>query len=179
VSTTAAPIRVEQADETGQTFLVDQNVASLARRLRWLGYDAVEDPAADDAMLVAHAGRTGRMLLTRDRGILRRRPVASGAVSALWLESDDPWQQLAQVVRDTGIDPVFYAFSRCVRCNVPLEATTREVAAAAVPPFVSQTQVHFTRCPSCGRFFWRGTHWDRMTKHLQACLGGSQRTQVG
>lgn len=179
MSITASPISVEQGGGAVPTFLVDQNVASLARRLRWLGYDAVEDPAADDAMLVAHAERTGRMLLTRDRGILRRRPVASGRVSALWLESDDPWQQLAQVVRDTGIDPVLYAFSRCVRCNVPLEATSREVAAAAVPPFVSQTQVHFTRCASCGRFFWRGTHWDRMREHLQAYLGASPRSHAG
>ncbi|HWE61752.1 MAG TPA: Mut7-C RNAse domain-containing protein [Chloroflexota bacterium] len=158
-------------DETpSPAFLVDQNVASLARRLRWLGYDAAEDPAADDARLVVRAELERRMLLTRDRGILQRRPVASGAVSALWLRSDDPWQQLAQVVQDTGIDPVRYAFSRCVRCNVPLEPAPPAVAVAAVPPFVARTQTQFTRCPNCGRFFWRGTHWQRMREHLQAHL---------
>lgn len=149
-------------------FLVDQNVASLARRLRWLGYDAAEDPGADDAALVAHARAEQRLLLTRDRGILQRRPVAEGAVAALWIASDDPWQQLAQVVRDAHLDPERYAFSRCVRCNVALEAVPRDVAIAAVPPFVAQTQEHFTRCPRCGRFFWRGTHWQRMRAQLRA-----------
>jgi uncharacterized protein with PIN domain len=162
----------------GPRFLVDQNVASLARRLRWLGYDAADDPAADDPALVARAGRERRMLLTRDRGILRRQPVAAGAVAALWLVSDDPWQQLAQVVRETGIDAERYAFSRCVRCNVPLEAVAREVAVAAVPPFVGRTQEHFTRCPRCGRFYWRGTHWQRMRVQLQAHVAPSTRTNA-
>ncbi len=152
------------------SFLVDDNVSSLARRLRWLGYNAVADPKADDSMLVVRAEREDRVLLTRDRGILRRRPIATGKVRALWLESDDPWQQLAQVVRDTGIDPVRYAFTRCVRCNVPLEVTTWEAAAVAVPAYVSETQAQFTHCPCCGRFFWRGTHWERMWKHLAAHL---------
>jgi uncharacterized protein with PIN domain len=152
------------------SFLVDENVASLVRRLRWLGFDTVADPAADDAMLVEWAEREKRVLLTRDRGILLRRPVALGKVQALFIESDNPWQQLAQVVRDTGIDPVRNAFSRCVRCNVPLEESSREEAAGVVPPHVGKTQVQFTHCPSCGRYFWRGTHWNRMRKYLESHL---------
>ncbi len=152
------------------TFLVDENVASLARRLRWLGYDAATDPQADDAALVLRAGQEGRVLLTRDRGILLRRPVASGLVRALWVASDDPWQQLAQVVRDAGIDPTRHVFSRCVRCNVPLEAISPDEAAVRVPPYVAQTQTQFTRCPRCKRYFWRGTHWNRIRDRLEAHL---------
>jgi uncharacterized protein with PIN domain len=157
-------------DTPSLSFLVDENVASLVRRLRWLGYDAITVPAADDGMLVVRAELEDRMLLTRDRGILLRRPVALGRVRALWVESDDPWQQLAQVVRDTGIDPVRFAFSRCVRCNVLLEPSSREVAVEVVPAHVGKTQLQFTRCPNCGRFFWRGTHWNRMRKYLEAHL---------
>jgi len=153
------------------TFLVDENVASLARRLRWLGYDAVGDPREDDRMLVEHAGREGRLLLTRDRGIMLRRPVVSGQVRAIWIHSDDPWRQLVQVVHDTGIDPLRFACSRCVRCNVPLEETTLEAAAAVVPPYVAATEAHCTRCPNCGRYFWRGTHWKRVSRYLEAHLG--------
>jgi uncharacterized protein with PIN domain len=158
------------AVQDGPTFLVDENVASLARRLRWLGYDAITDPQADDAALVVRAGRERRVLLTRDRGILLRRPVASGAVRAIWVASDNPWAQLAQVVRDAGIDPTRYVFSRCVRCNVPLEAISYEQAAFQVPPYVAQTQTQFTRCPRCNRYFWRGTHWNRIRDRLEAHL---------
>jgi uncharacterized protein with PIN domain len=56
---------------------------------------------------------------------------------------------------------------------VPLEEAPRAVAVAAVPPFVGRTQPHFTRCPSCGRFYWRGTHWQRMRERLQAHLAAT------
>jgi uncharacterized protein len=163
------------------SFLVDENVASLARRLRWLGYDAVADGQAGDQRLVQRAENENRVLLTRDRGILLRRPVASGRVRTIWIESDDPWKQLAQVVRDTGIDPLAHACTRCVRCNVPLDAVPRAEAALSVPPYVAATQEQFTRCPSCGRYFWRGTHWSRVWRYLEAHLGialGDDRTAV-
>ena len=154
-------------------FQVDRNVGSLARRLRWLGYDAEVDPGLDDADLVEWACRDDRVLLTRDQGIMLRRPVAGGQVRALWIVSDRPMEQLAQVVGDLALDPARHAFSRCVRCNVPLETVSLEEAATAVPPFVSRTQRHFTRCPSCGRYFWRGTHWQRIHAQLLAFLGAT------
>jgi uncharacterized protein with PIN domain len=170
VRTAADPEPDDTMETPTPAFLVDENVASLARRLRWLGYDAITDPQADDGGLVARAEREDRVLLTRDRGILLRRPIAAGTVRALWLWSDDPWQQLAQVVRELEIDAERHAFSRCVRCNVPLEVTTPAAAAAVVPAFVLETQRQFTYCPGCGRYFWRGTHWSRMRRYLEAHL---------
>src|SRR5713226_5487651 len=160
------------------TFLVDRNVAALTRRLRWLGYDAVVDPGMDDAVLVDWARREGRVLLTRDRGMLRRRPIVAGWVRALWIASDQPWEQLAQVVRDLEIDPVHDAFSRCVRCNTSREAVSHAQATAFVPHYVSQTQQHFTHCPVCGRFFWRGTHWRHLHEQVLASLSGAHTTGV-
>jgi uncharacterized protein with PIN domain len=157
-------------------FLVDENVASLARRLRWLGYDAVHEPALDDAELVARSEVEQRVLLTRDRGILLRRQIVSGRVQALWIRSDDPWLQLAQVVQTLDLDPASYACTRCVRCNVPLQPIPRESAAAHVPPYISATQAQFTYCPQCGRYFWRGTHWDRMRASIEKHLDSSPET---
>src|SRR5579885_1443604 len=99
-------------------FLVDENAARLVRWLRLLGYDTVRVPGADDADLVALAGREHRVLLTRDRGILVRRPIALGEVRALHLDSDDPWQQLAQVVRACHLDPK----APCSRVVLPATA---------------------------------------------------------
>jgi uncharacterized protein with PIN domain len=154
-------------------FLVDENVASLARRLRWLGYDAVHEPALDDPELVARSEAEQRVLLTRDRGILLRRQIVSGRVQALWIRSDDPWLQLTQVVQSLGLDPASYACTRCVRCNVRLHPISREAAEAHVPPYISATQAQFTFCPQCGRYFWRGTHWDRMRASIEKHLDSS------
>jgi uncharacterized protein with PIN domain len=112
------------------------------------------------------AGREQRVLLTRDRGIPVRRQVARGEVRALHLDSDDTWQQLAQVVRACRLDPQAAVFTRCVACNGVLEPATVEEARPHVPPFVAATQRQFTHCPGCGRFYWRGTHWRRVTDRL-------------
>jgi uncharacterized protein with PIN domain len=57
-------------------------------------------------------------------------------------------------------------FSRCLRCNVPLEEIPPEEAAPEVPPYVARTQERFRRCPRCRRIFWRATHAERMRKRL-------------
>jgi uncharacterized protein with PIN domain len=147
-------------------FLVDENAARLVRWLRLIGYDAISVPGADDAALVDHARRDVRWLLTRDRGIIVRRPVVAGDVQAVLLESDDTWLQLEQVVQSLHLDPDWAPFSRCVVCNEALESVPLSEAITHVPPFVGATQQSFTRCPSCGRYYWRGTHWRRVNDRL-------------
>jgi uncharacterized protein with PIN domain len=150
----------------GPRFLVDENAARLARWLRLSGYDTLFVPGADDAALVELARRDGRVLLTRDRGILARRPVASGDVRAVLLSSDDTWRQLEQVVLLFALDPRAAPFTRCAACNALLEAASPEEARPHVPPFVAATQRAFMRCPRCHHFYWRGTHWQKVTARL-------------
>lgn len=147
-------------------FIVDMNVGRLAVWLRALGYDTLFINPIEDDDLIEIARREGRTILTKDTGILRRRVVTSGAAKALYVEGDEWRGQLAQVVRDLHLtrSP---SFSRCLACNVPLEARTREEARPHVPPFVHQTQREFLTCPECGRFYWKGTHWQRMTEELE------------
>ncbi len=175
-------------DDSGATprFLVDENAARLARWLRLLGYDAVYQPGADDAELVERARAEVRVLVTRDRGIMARRPVASGEARALrrpvasgearalLLDSDDTWRQLEQVVdalRDLETTPRPVPFTRCAACNGTLEAVSADEARPHVPPFVAATQRQFTHCPACGRYYWRGTHWQRVTARLATLTG--------
>lgn len=142
-------------------FIVDNNVGRLARWLRALGYDTVFINPIEDGELVAIAQREGRTILTKDTGILRRRLIASGEVPALYIEGDDWRRQLGQVVRELGLERQ-PRFTRCVECNTPLEERTREEARRHVPPYVYRTQPDFLYCPSCRRWYWKGTHWQRM-----------------
>lgn len=151
-------------------FLVDENAARLVRWLRLLGYDAVYQPGVADAELVERARVEGRVLVTRDRGIMARRPVAMGEVHALLLATDDTWRQLEQVMQAFANAPHPAPFTRCASCNGVLREVSVDEARRHVPPFVAATQRQFTRCPSCGRYYWRGTHWQRVTDRL-AMLG--------
>lgn len=150
-------------------FIVDNNVGRLARWLRALGYDTVYIDPIDDGELVDIARREGRIILTRDMGILRRRVVTLGEVQAIKIEGDEWREQLAQVVRELGLrtEP---AFTRCFECNTELEPRTRDQVRPHVPPYVHRTKTHFLACPSCGRHYWQGTHWQRMKRDLGTML---------
>jgi uncharacterized protein len=151
-------------------FIVDNNVGRLARWLRALGYDTLFINPIDDGELVDIARRQGRIVLTKDTGIFRRRLVASGEVKAIRVEGDDWRQQLAQVVRELGLETV-PRFTRCLECNALLEVRTRDEVRTHVPAFVYRTQEDFLACPSCGRHYWQGTHWQRMRRDLGEMLG--------
>lgn len=148
-------------------FIVDNNVGRLAGWLRALGYDALFINPIEDRDLVQIAQREGRIILTRDRGIVRRRVICSGEVSALAVESDDWRQQLAQVVRELALDAT-PRLMRCMSCNGLLRACPRDDARPHVPPYVYQTQQEFLVCGGCTRHYWRGTHWQRIHAELSA-----------
>ena len=117
--------------------------------------------------------------MTRDRGIMARREIASGQACALLLASDHTWQQLEQVVRTFNLDPARAPFSRCAACNGVLERVSPDEVAASVPPFVAATQTQYTRCPGCGRIYWRGTHWDRVSARLASLGRPTSRSSGG
>ncbi|MFW0859313.1 MAG: Mut7-C RNAse domain-containing protein [Dehalococcoidia bacterium] len=151
-------------------FIVDLNVGKLAKRLRMLGYDALFINGLDDNELVRIALKEGRVLLTRDTGILRRGVAFTGKIKVVLIEADNVREQLRQVAEmlqlESGSDP----FSLCLECNQPLIPRGREEVHDLVPPYVFRTQEQYMQCPGCNRIYWRGTHWQRMNEELEELL---------
>ena len=79
-------------------FIVDHNVGKLAKWLRIMGYDTRFFNGTNDADLVAAALAEGRMILTRDTQIMKRGIVTSGRLKAILIQSDEPEQQMHQVI---------------------------------------------------------------------------------
>ena len=150
-------------------FIVDINVGRLAKWLRIMGYDALLPEESGDNELVRTALREGRVLITRDSGITRRRAVRLGQMQIVHIKHDDLGSQLRQLVRELNLDPGG-AFSRCVRCNQPLEPKAKYDVAERLPPYVMQTQCKFMECPRCLRVYWRGTHWSKMKTELERAI---------
>jgi len=147
-------------------FIVDINVGKLARRLRMLGFDTLFINGVDDNELVRMALKEGRVLLTKDTGIMQRKIIFTEVVKAILIESDDVRTQLTQVIRTLGLGPDFDPFSLCMECNVPLLTREKAEVRELVPPYVFGTQENYMQCPNCGRVYWRGTHWERMVKEI-------------
>jgi uncharacterized protein with PIN domain len=128
-----------------------------------LGFDTLHDPSADDAALAAISAREGRMLLTRDTGLLKRREVSRGS----FVRATNPLRQLAEIVERFRLLPRLAPFTRCLRCNALLEHADKAEVTHRLPPRVREQHHEFARCPSCTRVYWKGTHYARMAERIR------------
>lgn len=148
-------------------FIVDSNAGKLARWLRMMGYDVLFFNHIGDAQLVDIALKEERMVLTKDTQLIRRRVVTNGQVKVILIQSDDPKEQLHQIVNELKLDCRLRQFTRCLECNQKLLPKSKEEVKELVPPYVFRTQTQYMQCPSCLRVYWRGTHWQRMKRELE------------
>lgn len=133
-------------------FLLDVRLGAPARRLRLLGVDASYRNDADDDELAAEAAHERRILLTQDRGLLRRRAVRHGA----YVRGSRPEDQMRDVL--DRFRPSLQPFSRCTACNGVLHAVSKEDVADALRPGTRRSYDDFARCCGCDRVYWRGAH---------------------
>jgi uncharacterized protein with PIN domain len=146
-------------------FLLDVHLGTLARRLRLLGVDAAyfsED--VGDPALAAHSARERRVLLSRDRGLLRRREPWAGA----YVYSDRPDAQLRDVLGRFA--PPLAPWTRCTACNGELAEATKESVAGLLHGGTERTYDVFARCTACDRPYWRGAHHARLSALVDAAL---------
>ncbi|MBE9482422.1 MAG: Mut7-C RNAse domain-containing protein [Chloroflexi bacterium] len=147
-------------------FIVDNNVGKLAKWLRIMGYDTLFFNGSDDSGMIAIALAEDRVILTRDTQIMERRVVTSGRLKAILIQSDKTERQMSQVIDSLNLDCQFKPFTICLECNQPLEERSKQQVRDLVPPYVFKTQSQYMECPACHRIYWRGTHWQAMTKKL-------------
>jgi uncharacterized protein len=148
-------------------FIVDHNVGKLVRRLRLMGYDSVFFTREDDGLMVKQALAEDRILLTRDTGVMKRRLITSGRVKAILLESEDPQQQMRQLISSLDLKSQVKPFTLCLEDNALLVAAAPADVKYRVPPYVFKTQTQYVECPACRRVYWRGTHWLAMLNNLE------------
>lgn len=135
-------------------FALDANLGTLARYLRLCGFDTHYRNDIDDGDLAALAATDDRVLLTRDRDVLKRRIVTHG----YFVRADDPRDQLAEVVRRFDLRRAARPFTRCSRCNGALEDVDKAAIAHRLKPLTKRYYDTFRRCTGCDRIYWRGTH---------------------
>ena len=135
----------------------------LSKWLRIMGVDCEYTREEDDEKIAERALEEGRILLSRDTGLLKRKRLGEH----LLVESDHLERQLIQVLSRYKIDPLQNAFCRCVRCNALLRRASPEEAGDRVPYFVRQTQDQLAHCPECDRYFWGATHREKMIRRLE------------
>ncbi len=143
-------------------FMVDINVAKLAGLLRMAGFDTLYDPDLTDGDLAETAAVEKRILLTRDRNLLKRKNVEFGHL----VREIEPRQQWLEVIQLYGLADKLRPFSRCLRCNGPLVPVDKTKILHRLEPLTIKYYDLFHRCADCDRVYWPGSHRERMDADL-------------
>jgi uncharacterized protein with PIN domain len=138
--------------------LLDVHLGRLARRLRLLGVDVAYRNDLDDDTLVSRARDEDRLLLTQDRGLLRRR----GLRRAAYVRGVRPDDQLADVLDRFHLPLAPY--SRCPTCGAALDPVAKEAVVDRLQPGTLRTQEEFRQCRGCAQVYWRGAHAERLDR---------------
>ena len=146
-----------------EKFVADGHLRKLVRDLRLLGIDVAYDPAAEDRQLVRTASDQERSLLTRDRRLLMHAAVRHG----YYPRSQDPLEQTVEVLRRFRLASVLTPFSRCLRCNAPLEPAEKAKVLGQLEPLTKIHYDQFRRCRGCGQVYWSGSHFEKLQKRIE------------
>ena len=146
-----------------QKFVADGHLGKLVRDLRLLGIDVVYDRAAEDRQLVRMASDENRALLTRDRRLLMHAAVRHG----YYLRSQNPREQIVEVLRRFNLSSALTPFSRCLRCNQSLEPAKKAEVFDELEPLTRIYYEQFRRCRGCGQVYWSGSHFDKLRARIE------------
>ncbi len=147
-------------------FITDVNVGKLGKWLRLMGYDTLFFDEQDDGLMVKAAIAQGRIILTKDSEFMKRRAISTGRVKAVLVSSDRPDQQLSTVINTLQLTKQYRPFTRCLECNSALVSRDKSEVKGSVPERVYEKHDQYMQCPSCGRIYWKGTHWQAMSGNL-------------
>jgi uncharacterized protein with PIN domain len=144
-------------------FVADGHLGRLTRNLRLLGFDVAYRQNADDRQLLGVMVRENRALLTRDRRLLMHAIVQHG----YWPRSQNADEQTIEVVRRFDLSELIAPFTRCLRCNAPLEAAAKADIIDKLEPLTKIHYRQFRRCPGCEQIYWSGSHFAKLQKRIE------------
>lgn len=151
-------------------FLTDAHLGALAKRLRLLGFNTRHASAMDDAEIATISASERRVLLTRDRELLKRKQISHGC----YIRQSDPTLQLAYLIQRLDLRRAARPFTRCSECNGALEESSPEAVADRVPGDVARRFRRFWTCAGCDRVYWQGSHYQTLLKRVSGALDGEK-----
>ena len=149
-------------------FILDVHLGKLARYLRICGFDTLFSNQYDDPEIVDRAEKERRIILTRDRNLLKNSRVTHGH----WIRSQKPVEQLKEVLMRLDLKGQVRLFTRCSICNTPVEDVNKADIESRLDLGTRRYYSTFWRCLGCGRIYWGGSHYTNMIRVIQQVIGG-------
>jgi len=147
---------------TTRRFILDVHLGKLARRLRMLGFDCLYRNDYEDADIVEIACRDDRIVLTRDRGLLKRKQVAWGCL----LDGDRYPEQLRELEERYGLLAEVDPLGRCPNCNGLLKSVEKAQILDRLEPKTVHYYDDFRLCTECDQIYWQGSHAEKILRWI-------------
>jgi uncharacterized protein len=161
--------------EGAPRFVLDMHLGRLATHLRLLGFDTLYWTEAHDPFLAKVSEEEARILLTRDRGLLKRGNVTYGC--HVW--ETNPEKQVVEVLRRFDLFSVVAPFTRCTLCNGMVDPVSKEEVLDQLEPKTRLYFHEFRRCRECGRVYWKGSHYQRILQLIERFTHPAPPSPVG
>jgi uncharacterized protein with PIN domain len=155
-----SPLRPKPLRDT--RFILDVHLGKLAKYLRLCGFDTAYRNDFSDTDIIGMSLSQHRIIITRDRGILKNGKVTHG----YWIRSKDPESQIQEVFDRFDLRSSANPFSRCMECNGDLKIAAKDAISERLLPKTKRYFDKFMICQSCGRIYWEGSHYKRMKSFL-------------
>jgi len=144
-------------------FVLDVHLGALARRLRMLGFDCLYRNDYEDDEIADISVAEKRIILTRDRGLLKRGKVTRG----YWVRSQIPEEQVEEILQRFDLYSQISPFNRCISCNGHLTPVAKTEILDQPEALTKRYYDEFYRCMECGRIFWKGSHYESMFRKIK------------
>ncbi len=152
-------------------FILDVHLGRLARYIRLLGYDALFRTDYDDNEIIRISLDEARIILTRDRGLLKNSKVTHG----YWIRSQRTAEQLNEVIKRFSLADGAKPFTRCLECNSLLKTADKEEISERLPYRTKKYYNDFWQCQGCKRIYWEGSHYEKMRKKIYGLLNSQNK----
>lgn len=146
-----------------EKFILDVHLGKLAKALRLFGFDTLYENNYDDHKIVQLSQEENRIVLTRDRNLLKHKAVTTG----YWIRSQFAEEQLMEVINRFDLKSKFQFFKRCVECNGIIISVTKASVLDRLLPKTILYYNDFFQCTNCKRVYWRGSHYEYMQEFIE------------
>ncbi|MCD6205042.1 MAG: Mut7-C ubiquitin/RNAse domain-containing protein [Candidatus Marinimicrobia bacterium] len=143
-------------------FIADVNLGKLARMLRLLGFDTLYQNNYTDTEIIRIAAKEKRIILTRDRGILKHHAVTHG----YWIRNHLPERQLTEIIEYFHLQNCIAPFIRCSICNGLLHPVDKKDIIDRLPKRTAEYHNSFVECDCCHKIYWKGSHYHNIQKMI-------------
>jgi len=160
-------VRLREKPLRQTAFILDVHLGKLARLLRMLGFDALYRNDFQDEEIIKIALEEKRIILTRDRGLLKNGAVTHGYC----IRSSDALIQAKEVLQRFNLFSQVNPFHKCIACNGEIISIEKQAVLSKIPAGARKYYHKFYQCLKCKKIYWQGSHYQRLQEKVRFILG--------